>query len=92
MSVQTLSRITAMLALDADMLADYIPTYNDDDEDTNEANRAKLVESYNSQITDSGIKDLLAAGDFNEIFQYLASHLDKPIPEGEENDDGSGGG
>lgn len=92
MSVQALSRITALLALDADELRDYIPTFNDDDEDINEGHRAKLVEKYNSQLQGNEIKDLLADGDFNAIYQYLAANLERPVPEGNENDDGSTGG
>lgn len=92
MSVQALSRITAMLALDADMLRHYIPTFNEDDEDINEGRRADLVASYSSQLYGDEIKDLLASGDFQRIFQYLADHLEKPMPGGSEADDGSGGG
>lgn len=92
MSVQTLSRIAAMLALDADMLRRYIPTFNSDEEDINEGHRAALVEAYGPQLYGDEIKDLLAAGDLNRIYQYLASHLEKPMPVGSEADDGSGGG
>lgn len=92
MSVQALSRIAALLALDADQLRDYIPTFNDDDEDINEGNRAKLVEQYSSQLYGDDIKDLLAEGDFNAIYQYLADHLEKPVPTGTETSPGSGGG
>lgn len=92
MSVQALSRITAMLALDAEMLQDFIPTFNEDGDDINEEKRAELVEAYSSQLFGNEIKDLLAAGDLNAMFQFLSSNLDKTIPTGTETDDGGTGG
>ena len=46
MSVQALSRIAALLALDAEMLNKYIPKINDDGDDDNEGSRADLVAAF----------------------------------------------
>lgn len=96
MSVQALSRIAALLALDAGQLRDYLPSFNDYDEDVNESRRAALVESYGSQLQSQEIKDILASGDLNKVFLYLAAHLEKPMPGGDQTSDGtstgSGGG
>lgn len=89
MSVQVLSRVIARLALDAELLESYIPTYNDDDEDINESKRIDLVEAYGLTGTDAG--EALASGDFNQSYGYLAANLEKPVPTGEEGSGGSGG-
>ena len=94
MSVQAVSRIAALLALDADLIKKYVPKYDDDDcdqeEDLNEQNRARLAYLYRGQLTDDE-KDLISAGDCNAIFQYLADHLEKPV-NGESTEKGSSGG
>ena len=82
MSVQAVSRIAALLALDADLARDYVPKYADDDydqeEDLNEANRSSFASSYGSQLT-SDESELIADGDLNAVLQYLADHLEKPL-------------
>ena len=82
MSVQAVSRIAALLALDAEMARDYVPKYADDDydqeDDLNETNRANLASSYSSQLT-SDESTLISDGDMNATLQYLADHLEKPV-------------
>ncbi len=82
MSVQAVSRIAALLALDADLLKDYVPKYADDDydqdTDLNEANRAQLAHLYRNQLTQEE-SDLIAGGDANATSQYIAAHLDRPV-------------
>ncbi len=100
MSVQAVSRIAALLALDAELLRDYVPKFADPDadndqeedldydpdEDLNEANRANLAHLYRHQLTeDEG--QLIADGDANEILRYIADHLEKPV-----NGESAGGG
>ncbi len=82
MSVQAVSRIAALLALDAELLRDYMPKFADDDydqeEDLNEANRANLAHLYRHQLT-SEEGELIADGDANQTLQYIADHLEKPV-------------
>ncbi len=90
MSVQTVSRIAALLALDADMAKNYVPRYADDDydeeDDLNEQNRANLAASYNDLTSEE--VDLIADGDMNANLAYIATHLDgKPV----DGEDPSGG-
>lgn len=82
MSVQAVSRIAALLALDAELLRDYVPRFQEDDydceEDLNEENRAHLVHLYRHQLT-SEEGDLISAGDMNKVLEYIADHLEKPV-------------
>ena len=82
MSVQTVSRLAGLLALDADLLKDYMPKYADDDadqeDDQNEKNRADLAHLYRHQLTGEE-SELIKEGDMNRTFQYLADHLEKPV-------------
>lgn len=82
MSVQAVSRIAALLALDAELLRDYVPKFKDDDydceEDLNEEKRAYLAHLYRHQLT-SEEGDLIAAGDMNKVLAYIADHLEKPV-------------
>lgn len=91
MSVQAVSRIAALLALDADLARDYVPKYADDDydeeDDLNESNRADLANAYANQLTSDEIT-LIADGDMNATLQYLADHLEKPLG----SEDAGGGG
>ncbi len=93
MSVQAVSRIAALLALDADKLRDFLP--NADGSDDNEENRADLVHLYRHQLdggaaddggsvagsrtADTTETDLLLDGDMNAIYQYVAAHLPRPV-------------
>lgn len=86
MSVQAMSRIGALLALDAELLKSYIRPAQGPDE--NEENRAYLAHLYRNQLTDEE-GELITDGDLNEIFAYIAEHLEKPT-NGEET--GSAGG
>ena len=92
MSVQAVSRIAALLALDADVLKKYVPKYADDDEDKeddlNEKYRARFAHLYRHQLTDNEIK-LIEAGNLNRIFRYLANHLEKPVNGESPKDDGT---
>ncbi|MEM8931247.1 MAG: hypothetical protein AAGE94_08725 [Acidobacteriota bacterium] len=82
MSVQAVSRIAALLALDVDMVRDYVPKYADDDydqeEDLNEEKRSYLAYLWRGQLTEDE-KALVADGDMNAVLQYLANHLEKPV-------------
>ncbi len=82
MSVQAVSRIAALLALDAELLRDYVPKFKEDDydceEDLNEENRARLAHLYRHQLL-SEEGDLIAAGDMNKVLEYIAVHLEKPV-------------
>ena len=82
MSVQAMSRLAALLALDVELLKDYVPTYAKDDldqeEDLNESKRARLAYLYRHQLTGPE-KDLVADGDMNAVLRYIADHLDKPV-------------
>lgn len=82
MSVQAVSRIVALLALDAELLRDYVPKFADDDydqeDDLNESNRAHLAHLYRHQLT-SEESQLIADGDANANYQYIADHLEKPV-------------
>jgi hypothetical protein len=93
MSVQAVSRIAALLALDADQLRKYVPSFADDDydqeEDLNERNRAYFAHLYRHQLTDEE-SELIAAGDMNATLRYLADHLEKPV-NGESTKTGGGG-
>ncbi len=78
MSVQAVSRIAALLALDAEVLKQYLP-------EDNEEYRSDFAHLYRGQLTGQE-KTMVAGGDVQEIFQYLADHLPKPVngedPEG----------
>lgn len=82
MSVQAVSRIAALLALNADQLRKYVPKFEDDDfdqeNDLNEAHRANFATSYGPQLTDEE-RQLIADGDMNAVLRYLADHLEKPV-------------
>ena len=93
MSVQAVSRIAALLALDADLIKEYMPVYEDDEEeeDLNEENRAHLAHLYRHQLTDEE-KDLISGGDLNAVFQYIADHLEKPVNGDSVTGTGGGGG
>ncbi len=82
MSVQAVSRIAALLALDAELTRDYVPKFADDDydqdEDLNEENRAHLAHLYRHQLTVEE-SQLIADGDMNANLQYIADHLEKPV-------------
>lgn len=82
MSVQAVSRIAALLALDAEQLRDYVPRFSEDDldgeEDLNEENRAHLAHLYRHQLT-AEESELIAAGDMNQTLAYIADHLEKPV-------------
>ena len=90
MSVQAVSRIAALLALDAEELKNYVPKYADDDvdqeEDLNEENRSYFAYLYRNQLT-SDESQLIADGDMNATFEYIAAHLEKPV-----NGEHTGGG
>lgn len=96
MSVQAVSRIAALLALDADLLKKYVPKFKDKDydqeNDVNEKHRSRLAYLYRHQIT-AEESDLIVDGDMNAVLKYLADHLEKPV-NGEETggeDKGTGG-
>jgi hypothetical protein len=84
MSAQAVSRIAALLALNAEMLRNYLP--GTDGSDDNEEARADLVEQYENQLTQKEA-ELLVAGDLNAVFQYIQSHLERPLG-GDEGDPG----
>ncbi len=82
MSVQAISRIAALLALDAELARDYVPKFADDDydedDDLNEASRANLAHLYRQQLT-TDESQLISDGDMNATLQYIADHLEKPV-------------
>ncbi len=85
MSVQAMSRLGALLALDAEMLQSYIlPAAGA--ADVNEDYRANLAHLYRNQLTDAE-GTLIEQGDMNKIFTYIAEHLEKPV-----NGEATGGG
>ncbi len=90
MSVQAVSRIAALLALDAELLRDYVPKFADDDYDQdvdlNEANRANLAHLYRHQLT-AEESQLIADGDANQTLGYISIHLERPV-----NGEAAGGG
>jgi len=94
MSVQAVSRIVALLALDAEQLKKYVPRYAPDDydqeTDLNEESRSNLAYLYRHQLTDDE-RELIAAGDLNATARYLADHLEKPV-NGESTEIDIGGG
>ncbi len=83
MSAQAVSRITALLALNAEMLRNYLPQPEEGIEEEidevidSEEYRVDLVEQYQNQLTEHE-GELLVAGDMNAIFEYLRSKLDRP--------------
>ncbi len=90
MSVQALSRLAALLTLDADMVRDYVPKYADvdvdQDDDLNESKRAELAHLWRGQLEDDE-QQLITAGDMNAILSCLAAKLEKPV-NGESTEDG----
>lgn len=84
MSAQAVSRITALLALNAEMLRDFM------DPDDGEENRVDLVSQYSNQLTEEE-GELFVSGDMDAIFKYLGSKLERPTG-GEEGDPGGPGG
>jgi hypothetical protein len=80
-----MSRIGALLALDAELLKSYIRPA-EGEEDVNEENRAYLAHLYRNQLTDAE-GELITDGDMNAIFAYIAEHLEKPT-----NGEDTGGG
>ena len=96
MSVQAVSRIAALLALDVDLARDFVPKFADDDydqeDDLNEKNRADLAHLYRHQLTEDE-SQLIADGDMNQILLYIADHLERPVNgESTEGSGGAGGG
>ena len=93
MSVQAVSRVAALLALDADEVKKYVPRFEDNDYDQevdlNESHRSYLAYLYRGQLTDHE-RQLIADGDLNKVFLYLADHLEKPV-NGESTKDNEGG-
>ncbi len=91
MSLQALSRLAALLTLDADLIRDYVPRYADDDfdqeDDLNESNRANLAHLWRNQLTDDE-QQLIADGDMNAVVGVLAG-LERPV-NGESTEDGPG--
>ncbi len=87
MTVQAMSRLGALLALDAELLQSYILPA-DGEKDLNEAKRAELAHLYRHQLTDDE-GSLIAQGDMNGIFAYIAERLEKPV-NGEETGGGVG--
>jgi hypothetical protein len=94
MSVQAVSRIAALLALDAEQLKKYVPAFAEDDydqeTDLNEANRARFAYLYRHQLTDQE-REMIAEGDMNATVRYIADHLEKPV-NGESTEIDLGGG
>jgi len=71
MSAQAVSRIAALLALNAEMVRDFL------DPDDGEENRVDLVSQYSNQLTEEE-GELFVSGDMNAIFKYLGSKLERP--------------
>ena len=71
MSAQAVSRIAALLALNAEMLRGFM------DPEKGEEYRVDLVDQYRNQLTDQE-GDILVSGDMNGVFDYLQSKLDRP--------------
>lgn len=94
MSVQALSRLTALLTLDVDTMRDYVPKYADDDydqeNDLNESKRARLAYLWRGQLTEEE-QGLVTAGDVNAILAHLAIYLERPV-NGESTQSAGGGG
>jgi len=86
MSADAVSRITAMLALDGNLLAGYLPDPAADDAD-NELRRIDFVTRYAKILTPEEIT-LMESGDFAAIFGFLAANLPRPVGE----DQPGGGG
>lgn len=78
MSVQAVSRIAALLALDADALRSFLPKEDDGGVDESEESRVYFVHHYRHQITEEE-KAMLEGGDMIEIFEYIRAHLPKPV-------------
>ncbi len=85
MSADAVSRITAMLALDGNLLADYLPDPAADDA-ANEIRRLDFVARYANILTSEEIA-LMEAGDIGAIFGFLGANLPRPVG----HDQGGGG-
>jgi len=73
MSVEAMSRIAAILALDGGKLSAYM----------NEKTRPDVMSSWTHQLEESGDKDqdelgILESGDLNKVFRYIEAHLPRP--------------
>ena len=94
MSVQALSRLSALITLDVDMMRDFVPGYADGDkdqeEDLNEEKRAYMAYLWRHQLTDAE-QALVTAGDMNAILEYMAAGLERPV-NGESTHSAGGGG
>lgn len=85
MSVEAMSRIAAILALDGGKLSTYM----------NAETRASVISGWTAQLQESGDPDqdevgILESGDLNRLFRYLESHLPRPTG-GDERGKGGGG-
>jgi hypothetical protein len=74
MSVEAMSRIAAILALDGRKLSAYL----------DRKTRPKVMSEWLDQLEESNDADrdeigILESGDLNRVFGYIASHLPKPI-------------
>jgi hypothetical protein len=69
MSVESVSRIAAILALDGDKLSSYM----------NEDTRSDLVSSWSSQLDGNTERDLLESADWNRIYAYIGSQGPRPV-------------
>ena len=74
MSVEAISRIAAILALDGGKLSLY----------RNEETRSQVMMDWLPQLEESDDPDrdevgILQSGDLNRVFGYIASHLPRPI-------------
>lgn len=78
MAVENVSRIAALLAVDANALNDFL---------NSETARISFIEGYQKRgEIDANEVATLSSGDMTEIFNYLNAHL--PRPAGEDEDPG----
>ena len=69
MSVESVSRIAAILALDHEKLSDFM----------NEDRRTDMVSDWRSQLDGHEEIDLLQSADWNRIYEYIAPKGERPI-------------